>query len=309
MRRVVRNNRTIVTYTEIVELRHLRYFRVVAESGGISASARRLYIAASAISESIKDLEEELGVPLFDRRGRALQLTMEGKAFLEDARRLLDLADQAIDHVRRISTGESGSLRVGFFAGAFGSFAPKLIASFRRCHKGIRLNLVEMLPSQQAEALLNGTIDIGFTRPGPELEVLVLSTQHFQTETLFAVLPKSHKLARSHELQVTSLAGEPFVINERKFSSALYDRILTLCTNAGFSPLIAATASASNGVAALVEAGEGIAILTEIVRSPESSLRFIPLIDAEATIDIVLAWKAENSNAAVKAFLQHTCKK
>lgn len=288
-----------------MELRHLRYFRSVAESGGISASARRLYVSASAISETIKDLETELGVSLFDRHARSARLTAAGSAFLEDAIALLTLADKAIETARRVDKGEAGRLTIGFFAGAFGSFAPRLIHLFRRKHKDIRIHLLELLPALHAEALISGAIDLGFTRPGAELQTNRIQSELFQTERLYAVLPQTHRLAKRKEIDLIDLADEPFVLNDRRFSSALHDRVFSLCSEAGFSPTVVATASAANGVAALVEAGEGVAILSQPIRSPESALRFIPLADANATVDIVVAWRSDSSNAAVTTFIQH----
>lgn len=288
-----------------MELRHLRYFLSVAESGGIGVSARRLHISPSAISETIRDLEDELGVSLFERKNRRILLSDAGTCFLQDARATLALAEKSVDNVRRFSRGESGTLTIGFFAGGFGSFAPKLIHRFRRRFKDVKISLIEMVPSLQMKALQDGVIDIGFTRPFSGPYALALRSEHFQTERLYVVLPRKHRLAQRKEVHIKELANDIFVLNDRKYSPAIFDRIIELCARARFSPTIAATSSVASGVVALVEAGEGIAILSEAARTLSSSLSFVPISDSSAKIDIVVAWSPQRETPVLRSFLAH----
>jgi DNA-binding transcriptional LysR family regulator len=161
-----------------MELRHLRYFTGVAENGGFARAARLLHVAQSAISEQIRDLEEELGVPLFDRTNRRVALTEHGNRFLEDARAVLAAAARATANIQRSIRGEIGTLTVGFFVGGTGTFFPAIIKDFRTRFPGVQVTLVEMAPGMQHAALLSSAIDIGFTRPLQPSEAAVLRSEN-----------------------------------------------------------------------------------------------------------------------------------
>jgi DNA-binding transcriptional LysR family regulator len=160
-----------------------------------------------------------------------------------------------------------------------------------------------MVPPQQAKALQNGTIDVGFTRPLDAAHALFLRSERFQAEKLFAVLPKAHRLAKEKDVRMNALAGEPFVLNDPKYPSALFNTVMSLCSEAGFAPLIAATATTSPGVVALVEAGEGIAILSQSPKMFSDHLSFVPVKDASASIDVVLAWSPQRETPVLRSFL------
>jgi DNA-binding transcriptional LysR family regulator len=263
-----------------------------------------LNVSESAISETIRDLEKELGVDLFERSNRRIRPTSAGMLFLDDAKATLASASRAIENVKRAEKGELGTLTIGFFAGAFGSFVPKLINEFRRRFQGVKISLMDMVPSQQEKALQNGTIDVGFTRPLDAAYALFLRSERFQTEKLLAVLPKTHRLARGKDVPMKDLAGERFVLNDPKYSSALFNVVMSLCAEANFAPEIAATASTSAGVVALVAAGEGIAILSQSSRMFSDELSFLPVRDTLASIDIVLAWSPQRETPVVRSFLE-----
>src|SRR6266702_4336983 len=198
----------------IMELRHLRYFTAAAEHGSFSKAARKLYVSQSAISEQISDLEREMGVTLFRRDGRSTVLTAAGEVFLSEAREVLVAADHAVEMAQGAERGEIGTLRIGFFAGGIGSNFTKIVRRFRRQYPGVRLSLVEMTPTQQWQALVEGRIDVGFTR---RLEPQFLDELMWETirqDEIVAVLPKSHPLVAGSNtpkpVHVRDLAGERF---------------------------------------------------------------------------------------------------
>ena len=287
-----------------VELRHLRYFTAVAESGGFGRAARLLHIAQSAISEQIHDLEAELGVELFDRNNRRVRLSDHGEQFLEDARGILRLADQAVANVKKSLRGEIGTLTIGFFVGGTGTFFPSLIKEFRRTLPDVQVSLVEMAPAMQHQALQAGTIDVAFTRAVQPVYASLLRWEFFETEPLYAVISRTHLLANKRRLFIRELSEERFVLNDRKYSPATFDKVITLCAEASFSPKISATATVSSGVIALVEAGEGVAILPQGSRILGSEgVVFIPLADRNAVIELVIAWPQQNERPVVRAFI------
>lgn len=293
-----------------MELRHLRYFVAVAENGGFARAALFLHVAQSAISEQIRDLEEELGVSLFDRKNRRIRLTYHGEQFLEDARAVLASADKAVANVQKSLRGEIGTLTIGFFVGGTGTFFPAIIKEFRHRFKNVQVSLVEMAPGMQHRALQRGSIDIGFTRPVQPADAAVLRSEHFQTDPICAVLLKSHPLAKRRSLFIRELADERFILNDRKYSPVVFDKVITLCAEAGFSPRIGATATVGPGVIALVEAGEGVAILPRGSRAlGTDELVFIPLADHGAFVDLVIAWSPPHESPVLRSFLELVRKK
>jgi DNA-binding transcriptional LysR family regulator len=287
-----------------VELRHLRYFSAVAEHGGFGRTARILHVAQSAISEQIQDLESELGVLLFDRRNRRIRLTYHGEQFLKDARVVLAAADQAIANVQKSIRGESGTLSIGFFVGGTGTFFSGIIKEFRHRFQHVHVSLVEIAPGMQHRALETGAIDIAFTRPVQPAYATLLRSEHFRTEPFYAVMLRSHSLATKRRIFIRDLADELFILNDRSHSPATFDKVITLCTEAGFSPKIGSTATVSPGVIALVEAGEGVAILPEGSRKLGSDeVVFVPLADSTAFIDMVIAWSPQNESPVLRSFL------
>ncbi|GGH07370.1 LysR family transcriptional regulator [Silvibacterium dinghuense] len=288
-----------------MELRHLRYFITVAETGGFGRAAKLLHVAQSAISEQIRDLETELGVPLFDRQNRRIQLTYQGEQFLEDARAVMEQATRAVENVQRTQRGEVGKLTVGFFVGGMGPFFSAIIREFRRIYPGIQVSLVEMAPGMQYQALQAGTIDVSFTRTLPAVHASQLRSEPLRTEPFYAVLLRTHPLARQPSVFMRELAGETFILNDRRYSPAVFDKVITLCTEAGFSPKLGATGSVSSGVIALVEAGEGVAILPQGSRILGSEdIVWVPLADKGAVIDMVVAWSPKMERPALKSFLE-----
>ncbi len=287
-----------------MELRHLRYFAAVAEHQGFSRTARALHIAQSAISEQMADLEREVGVPLLVRSRQEISLTPHGNVFLNEVRKVLEGADRAVEMAQRSFRGEIGTLNVGFFNGGTGSLVPAIMRDFRKRHPGVRVNVSELVPTKQAEALVNGTLDIGFTRQLDPAHERILASELLYADPLMAVMAKDHPLAGA-PVDVRKLAGERFVLVARESSTALFDKIIAVCSNAGFSPDIAAVGSVWSSVILLVEAGAGIAILPRnIQQSGTHDVTFQPLKDRDASVDLVIAWAPQRCGVIEEAFLE-----
>lgn len=289
----------------VMELRHLRYFVAVADYGGFSRAARRLYVSQSALSEQIADLESELGVQLFDRSRLRAVLTAPGELFLKEARKLLSGADAAIKVARLSASGDLGEIRIGFFTGGVGPNFPRLIQRFRQSHPRVHIALHEMIPALQWKALAEGTIDIAFTR---RLEVPYsnfLKSEVLRKDPLYAVLPKNHPLAKG-VVDIRTLSHERFVMCARETSPALFDKMIELCSEAGFSPEIVNTANVWSSIVLLVQAGEGIAILAEntLQELPKTGLVFCPLKQKNASIELVMAWSPERESTVLSHLQQ-----
>ncbi|MDE1162208.1 MAG: LysR family transcriptional regulator [Acidobacteriaceae bacterium] len=288
-----------------MELRHLQYFVTVATTGGFGRAARALHVSQSAISEQVRDLEHEIGVDLIDRSQRQIRLTVEGELFLEGARKTLATAEQAVQTVQRAKRGEEGNLTIGFFVGGHGRYFPRLIRAFRKQYPRVKVSLIEMTPAQQWTAIASGTLDIGFTRSGSGSNSEGVKTERFLTERMYVALSKDNPLSKRRDLSIAELHDESFVMADRGTSPMFFDRILTMCSEAGFSPKIQATATVSSGVIALVEAGEGVAVVAEGARLFGSSeVVFVPLQGAAAFMEIVMAWPSQRAGGVHRSFLE-----
>src|SRR5580658_116986 len=287
-----------------MELRHLRYFCAVAANQGFSRTARELHVSQSAISEQLSDLGREIGVTLLVRGRQKTKLTPHGEVFFEEAKKVLAAADNAVETARRSSRGEIGTLTVGFFNGGTGAEVPSVIRTFRRRHPGVRVSVVEMIPSEQSKALMDGTMDVGFTRPIEAPFDQVLRSELMYLDPLIAALPKDHPLGRG-PVDLRKLARERFVLVARETSPSLYGKIMALCSEAGFSPQIAATGVVWSSVVLLVQSGEGIAILPSNLqqRGDFRDLVFCPLTNRGASIGLVMAWSPRREGPVQKTFL------
>ncbi|PSH04756.1 MAG: LysR family transcriptional regulator [Acidobacteria bacterium] len=285
-----------------MELRHLRYLVAVADRGSFAAAARALHVAQSAISEQLANLEHEINVPLFSRSSKTTELTAAGEAFLQEARRTLANADRAIAVAQGVHRGETGTLRIGFFTVGMGIIFPQLIRAFRKDHPDVQLVLVELTPTQLWGALVEGKIDIGFTRRlEPEFS-LDLRSVVMQRDPIMAVLPSNHEGVPG-PVDLRDLARERFVVLSRATSPPLFDRVIEMCAEAGFSPQIVSTPSMWSSVLLFVRAGEGIALLPPNENQfGGSDIVYCPLKTKNAFLDFVMCWSPKHDNALTKSF-------
>ncbi len=219
-----------------MELRHLRYFCAVAEHESFTIAARQLNVSQSGVSGQVRDLEEEIGVNLFRRKHREVTLTPEGSVFLREAREILIRADRAVEVAVRSSRGVSGTLTVGLCGPVTAAFLPKLIRNFRKDFPGVTLALRELAPSAQIEALLNGHIDIAFTRGIPAEFKPSVYHELFLTEPLVVALPKGHPLASEQAIALNRLSKERLILYCREGAPEVFDAIVTMCKKKSFRP-------------------------------------------------------------------------
>ncbi|HEY4354112.1 MAG TPA: LysR family transcriptional regulator [Acidobacteriaceae bacterium] len=286
-----------------MELRHLRYFEAVAEFGSFTAAGQRLRVSQSSISEQILDLENEIGGSLLDRSGRRVQLTPQGRVFLEEARKTLEAANRAVERTQRSLRGEIGTLSIGFFLWGAGGFFPRIIREYRSRHPGIRLSLIDMHTREQTEALENGRIDVGLTRPLEPPYDRILRSELLYRDPIVVAVPSDHKLA-GKEFPLSELRHERLVLHNRRTNALLYDSIVTMCTAAGFSPNIVNTSDTWSGILTLVEAGEGIALVPSGARHLQTRiLDFSTLVPNTLSLGVSVAWNPRNEGPALNEFL------
>ena len=279
-----------------MELRHLRYFVAVAEEGGFSRAARRLHVVQPTLSMQIRDLEGELGGPLFDRGARQTRLTPAGETFLIEARRVLAQAERARNAARLALRGETGTVRIGVAGAAvFGGLLTARIRAFHAARPLVRIELREAGPQQQRDAILAGELDVGYSAlPASPGEPRLTSTPASAMPFLVA-LPAGHPLAGHEELTVAQLADQESIEyagsddpppHPVRFAAARYRADTTL------------------GVLALVAARVGVAVVPAgVERAGVPDVVYRPLAEPGLSVEFHLLHRAEETDPAVAAFV------
>lgn len=287
-----------------MELRHVRYFAAVAQYLNYSETSRRLHVAQPAISQTIFDLEEELGVKLLLRTKHSVKLTAAGTAFLRGAEEVLRRAEEAQQLAQRAARGEVGILGIGFFGTACSPILPALVQAYRRKFPDVELRLFELDPEEQLAAFDEGRIDLGFTRTLPSERSAEFEEEVVYTDQLAIALPAAHALAKQKVVRLKSLAGEPFVQFHRKGAPGMFDEVIAVCRRAGFSPRIINEPNFMATAMTLVESGLGVSLIPRCVRSlnrPQVVIR--PIAPKSARIPLCVAWRKSARNPALAAFL------
>jgi DNA-binding transcriptional LysR family regulator len=286
------------------DLWQLRYFVAVAEQLHFGRAAAALHISQPPLSRAIRALESRLGVVLFARSRRRVELTPEGTRLLDEARRVLGQLERTVQEVRGMARGEEGRLRIGFVSLADYGVLPHFLKTFKAARPRIALALREMLSPEQAAALVAGELDFGFLLPpvsGAEaLEHLVV-----QRERFVAALPANHRLAKvKGRLAVSALAGEPFVMVPRDIAPGLYDIVTGLAARAGISFNVAQEAIQMQTVVSLVSSGLGAAIVPgSIANLGRRGVVYRELADRHPKLDLWLAWPRAGLGTAARDFL------
>ncbi|HWV63251.1 MAG TPA: LysR family transcriptional regulator [Oxalicibacterium sp.] len=254
-----------------IDLRLLRYFVAVAEEGHLTKAAQRLGIQQPPLSQQIRSLEKELGVSLFRRLPRGMELTESGHALLADAHQILDQVGTTIDSVRRIARGERGRIAVGFTETAsLHPFIPAVIRAFRQSSPDVALAIEENNTAELVEALLRNRLDVAFIR-SPVGNAAGLKMETMLVEEMIAALPATHPLLRGKDrrrksLPLAALEKEDFILNRRPSGPGLYDTVIAACRAAGFSPRVVQEARKYLSTLSQVAAGIGVTIVPASMR-------------------------------------------
>jgi len=271
-----------------MEFRTLRAFVEVIRQGGFSQAAKVVFTTQSAVSKAVKQLEEEVGVPLIDRVGHRSSLTAAGEVVYRRALRLLAERDDLAAELADIRGLRSGVLRLGLSPmGSALLFAP-LFATYRRRFPGIEIRLVEYGSDRLEEMLRAGEIDLAVS--------LLPVAEDFdwravRREPLEVLLPRGHPLAGAGEVTLDALRGDPFILFESGF--ALNRIILEACRGRGFEPAVAARSSQMDFIVELAAAGVGVAFLPRLIAEHRQRTGVVRLLLREPAIDwdIALIWR------------------
>lgn len=266
-----------------MELLQLQYFIAVARLEHMTEAAHRLHVTQSSLSKTIQRLEEDLGVPLFDRSGRKLRLSEAGRRFLQRAEKALFELEQGRQELKDLSSLESGTLEL---AVTTASTLPGILREFRLKLPDIHFH-VQMLPMQEMITLLQrGEVDFCLSSPpvrGEDLECQVVCNDH-----IYLAVPAGHPLAECKSLGLIELKDEWFV--GVKPGYGIRDLVDSVCQASGFLPRYVYEGDEPARLIDLVEAGIGLAFIPGTARSKHDDIRLIPLEDEGLVREIALLW-------------------
>lgn len=266
-----------------MELLQLQYFIAVARLEHVTEAARTLHVTQSSLSKTIQRLEEDLGVPLFDRIGRKLQLNEFGSRFLRRAERALFELEQGKQELSDLSSPEHNILELAVTAA---SALPNILREFRKERPYIQFH-VQMLTTQEMVTLLErGEVDCCLSSPpieGDDIECLTVFI-----DPILVAVPKGHRLADRSSVSLTELRDEWFVGVKKGYGTR--DLIDSVCNSVGFVPNYVYEGDEPARLSALVEAEIGIAFIPSTARNSREEIKYLQIEDHELVREIALLW-------------------
>lgn len=290
----------------MISTRQLRYFVEIASSGSFSAAAERLYIAQSALSRQIKELEQQLDTPLFERTARQPRLTAAGAAFLPRARTLLQELEKAGDLARAIGQGQTGSLRLSHSSTVplTGTLLQRL-STWLHDNTGVSMEIAQLSSEGQLQELADGRLDIGLLRLPVLRQHEGLCVEALFEEPLLLAVADSHALATRDSVHLADLREEAFISIPHRQRGGLSYLSAELCMAAGYFPRPARVVSRKTTQLQLIQAGFGVALLPRCMQDiAPPSLRFIALADPGCVSTVAVAWRRD-AGPLVRQFLEH----
>jgi DNA-binding transcriptional LysR family regulator len=284
------------------ELRHLRYFVVVAEELNFSRAATRLHMAQPPLSVAIRQLEQELGTDLFERTTREVRLTEAGWVLLDGARRTLAEADRAVEAAKRAGAGELGQLRVAFSWSARFETLPAIGRAFGRRYPDVQLITQEMWNADMESALRSGAVDVAISlcaEIAPDI-----ANEVIRTEPVVVILAAKHPLAEEESISLGALADDEFVLFPRELAPRLHDVMVGVCRHAGFEPRLRSESFHAGWDLLLLPDVPVVAIAPRSVADelPEG-VAALPVREPADTLETRLLWRDDNASPSLEAFL------
>ena len=288
-----------------MELRHLRYFVAVAEEMSFTRAARRLHIAQPPLSQQIRDLEEELGLLLFDRGGRTIALTQAGREILPEARAILESATELQRKATLRARGDVGSLTIGVISSMAVQKFATMLRDFQKINPGIRVSLIDHPSTRQMDELASGGIDVGFLIP-PEKPPRTIAFRRIRKAPMKLAAPSDHPLAKKPRVEWRDLADEPLILVEVASNGpGYYDEFLLRCRAEGFEPRIEQYTMNIATQLWRVSAGLGLApmLVTPDMDQPPG-VAFLDLPADAPVYEAAMAWRQSETSAVVMKFVE-----
>jgi len=288
-----------------LEFRHYKYFLAVAEDLHFRKAAERLFISQPGLSRQIKQMEDDLGIKLFKRHNRKVELTEAGLYLQQELKNNFRRLDDLLHHAKLLNSGINGNLNLGFVGSAMQKAIPDLLLKFRNSHPNVTFSLNEMDNNKQVKALLDQEIDLGFVRI--ERVPKGLDMKPLFEDTFSLVLPKDHPINETNFKSLLQLKDEPFILFDPTYSESYYEKVMQIFDDAGFSPQVSHSTVNAISIYRLVENNFGISIVPTILKEGFNlNVKFIELKKIKQRTTLKIIWNNENTNPILKNFLDIT---
>jgi DNA-binding transcriptional LysR family regulator len=285
-----------------MELRHLRYFVAVAEEENVSRAALKLHVSQPGISRQVRDLEDEIGFPLFERSAKSVRLTAAGKIFLVEAKAVLQLVTDAVNKARA-GIATPTEINVGYAPSGTVEILPRALRAFLGKFPGVRVNLQDLSVEEMLPQLLQKKLDLALTVPPRKLPRELGMKELDRYEMCVAVSPK-HPLAKSKFVGLAAMATEPVAAYSRKDYPDYHKHLEKLFATVGSKPRIGSEHDGVTSLIAAVEAGRGFALVPSCVSGMAGPrMKLLPVRPALPPTSIVALWRREAKTELVTAFV------
>jgi len=277
------------------ELRHYKYFLALAKDLHFRKAAERLYISQPGLSRQIKQMEKDLGISLFERHNRKVELTKAGLYLQNELSNTFKRLDDIVSHAKLLNDGLDGKLKLGYVGSAMQKVIPDLLLKYKSKHPHVLFSLNEMDNEKQIQALLNQEIDVGFVRM--ERVPRGINIQSVFEDTFSLVLPKDHPLDKSNFKDLIQLKNESFILFDSSYSESYHEKVMQIFDHSQFSPLISHYTVNASSIFRLVENSFGVAIVpTSLKLGYDMGIKFIELDNIPQRTTLRMVWNNMNTN-------------
>ncbi|MXV49771.1 LysR family transcriptional regulator [Pedobacter sp. HMF7647] len=285
-----------------MELRHLLYFKTVSEELHFRNAATKLFISQPPLSRQIKELEQELGVKLFERNNKRVLLTDAGRYFKKQVDELFATLEESKSIAKQIHENESGELNIGYISSVYQSRLADVLKQLQPVFPFVKTGLYERPTVKQIEALECGQLDVGILRAPVKSDKLVVKTLFF--DPFMVVTPAIDTIDSSN--LAAEIKSKPFIFFNQQYAPDYFDKLLEICLRLGFRPDIRHEANNVHSIIRLVEAGLGVSILPASIKEQYKNLKIscFELSQVPVRTEVVLAFRKENKNPVVDWFIE-----
>jgi len=282
-----------------METRLLKYFTVLADELHFGKAAKKLHISQPPLSRQIKDLENELGVRLFDRTKRNVRLTEYGKYLKRESNKLFNHIEAMKNHLESMKNGSEGQIKIGYIADFMYSIFPDILSDLKRKYPKIETILVESDTGSQISSLRAGQLNIGFIRTPIDANDIIM--EPIYEETFSLILAKSHPLSMRKHIPLRELADEPYIGFSPECPQPLSRNVMNICSRAGFSPKVFIRSLQINSIVKLVEKNIGYAIVPIGPKAVlKENVKSFELKNYPERAEISVAYNPESSDEIAK---------
>lgn len=289
-----------------MELRHLRYFVAVAGEENVSRAALKLHVSQPALSRQIRDLEDELGVELFERSAKSLSLTEAGRVLWDEAEAILKRVDSAIETTRTAARGGAGELNVGYAPSPTARLLPATLRAFQAAAPGVRVLLHDLSTEEMLVRLRDGVLQLAILVKPERAMLRGLKFEQLAVDAIRVAVPPEHPFAKRRSVKIEEIARERLLAYSREGYPEYHESLSRMFGKGRKAPRIAEEHDGINSLAAAVAAGNGVALVSESVACLAGPrLKLVAISPAPKPLVIGAVWPASGLPAAAELFLGH----